>query len=1022
MRHLVLTLLVATAAHGQGYRLTADAVHIDRAEHWREWIFQNDVVSSLNERAAATDLFAISTAGLQPRLVSSRDNATRRAGQFSYVDAVRTNGETVRGGVEALSNQPIAPRLIDGDPNTFWEPATTDFSAEGLRDWEFVVDLGRLVFVDSITVAFPSGDAPKAYSLFASLGEPFPFPDGSTLSFTLVAETKASELPAPAADGLVRQTYPVSPLLRADFNLDGLPDLEGSFLQYVRLKIIDSDLQRHRFLGEDAAGRAAYEALAPERRGAVVYQRRTAGGFLIEIEEDTYFNDVVAAQRGPVRYFEREVPRITEVEIWTKGENLSLNPRRRAGDSFEHGGRGTPNQAIDGLYQTEWTAWGWDPNNVRGTMWLDLGATFWVDGLYVVMRRQRNHTSFTGHGFLVSDGTQVKPVQLTTAADFVQLEEALQWHDIISEEQFDNRTPQVLMFGEHFAPRKIRFMQVRNLLGGGGGRLAEMQLFGVGYPVDVSLYSPPIRLVDGAGDFVRKTLPRIAWSADAVVRDEVDGQIVERVEPLDRHPQIRVEIQTRTSDLTDTNFTYFEIVEIGGKEERTEISREACDDLALEWAAWKVWQSLPESRRHVSREDDDGDGTTDEDPIDFIDNDGDGLIDEDGRKLRRAPRSTFDRDGELAFVGWSEWSEAYQPTAGLSEATITSPSPRKFVQIRAKISSTDPFKTARLNSVRIDLAPPLALELAGELALLATTAEDLSAAPADYLPPRDLDPLAPQRFAYFARLDAPDPDDPAVRDGVDELLLVAPQAAEILGVRIGRVEIERRADDRDAAVFSTRAVATRFEQAFALDPDGRLQDATGQTIDILPTGADSLYLRFATSLNADLPPGTHALVELRFAAQAFREGARFAAFARSSSDPASFFQRVDADDQDATELVHSGTARVSLRTTGRRLINDVAIDRVFTPNGDGINDALEGRFVLLRVLEERPLTVAFYDLAGTLRGRATSGMGKAGEWHFRWDGRDAAGGLVPPGIYLCRIEVAADRGTEDVLFSVHVAY
>ncbi|MDP6701641.1 MAG: hypothetical protein QGH25_18465, partial [Candidatus Latescibacteria bacterium] len=157
MRHLVLALLVATAAHGQGYRLTADAVRVDRAEHWREWIFQNDVVSSLNERAAATDLFAISTAGLQPRLVSSRDNATRRAGQFSYVDAVRTNGETVRGGVEALSNQPIAPRLIDGDPNTFWEPAAADFSAEGLRDWEFVVDLGRLVFVDSITVAFPSG-------------------------------------------------------------------------------------------------------------------------------------------------------------------------------------------------------------------------------------------------------------------------------------------------------------------------------------------------------------------------------------------------------------------------------------------------------------------------------------------------------------------------------------------------------------------------------------------------------------------------------------------------------------------------------------------------------------------------------------------------------------------------------------------------------------------------------------------------------------------------------------------------
>ena len=1031
MTRLILTFLIsATAVCSQGYRLTADAIRVDRDEHWREWIFQNDVVRTLNERADSTGLFLFSNDAVQPRLVATVANAALAAGQFSYVDAVRTNGETVQGGATALSNDRIASRLIDGDLATFWEPAAADFSAAGLRNWELLVDLGRLAFIDSITVSFPAGDAPKAFSLFVSLGEPFPFPDGNSLSFSLAAETKATDLAPPGADGLVRQSYSIAPLLRADFNLDGQPDLQGSFLQYIRLKITESNLERHRFVGEGDAGLDTYQALSPERRGAVVHQRLTAGGFLIEIDEDTYFNDVSAAQRGSIRYFERELPRVAEVQVWTKGDNLSLNPRQRAGDSYEIGGRGTPNQATDGLYQTEWTAWGYDPTVVRGTMWLDLGATFWVDGLYAVMRRQRSGSAFAGHGFLVSDGTQLKPVQLDTAEDFVQLEEALQWHDIISAERFDNRQSRVMMFGEEFAPRKIRFVQIRNLLSpGSGARLAEMQLHGVGYPVDVSLHSPPIRLTNARGNFIRKTLPRIAWSADAVIREEdpLTGQTIERIEPLDQHPEIRLDIQTRTSDQTDTNFTYYRVVTVAGNEEREEVTQEVYDEIALEWTAWEIWQTLPANQQHASRTDDDGDGLTDEDRIDLIDNDGDGLVDEDGRKLRRAPRSSFAKDGELAFVGWSEWSENYQPTDGRSEAAITSPSPRKFVQIRFKISSEDPFKTARIRSFYIDLAPPLALELAGELALVnpqGTTRPigDLDTSPGDYSPPRGINPLTPQHFSYFARLAAPDPDDPTVRNGVDEILIIAPQAAEPLGVRLGRVEVERQASDLDPAIFSTRVRKTHFDQAFARGPDGRLQDADGQTIAILPTGPDSLYLRFPASLNADLPPDVHALVEVQFASRAFREGILFPAFARSSTDTAGFFQRVDAEAQDATELVASGTARVSLQSASRRLINDVQVARVFTPNGDGVNDLLQGRFVLLRILAERRLDIAFYDLAGALRGRAGSDLGQAGQWNFAWDGRDEYGQLVPPGIYLCRIKIAADRGAEEEIFPVHVAY
>jgi flagellar hook assembly protein FlgD len=106
------------------------------------------------------------------------------------------------------------------------------------------------------------------------------------------------------------------------------------------------------------------------------------------------------------------------------------------------------------------------------------------------------------------------------------------------------------------------------------------------------------------------------------------------------------------------------------------------------------------------------------------------------------------------------------------------------------------------------------------------------------------------------------------------------------------------------------------------------------------------------------------------------------------------------------------------------LIQDVALASIFTPNGDGINDELSVRFVLLKVLEERPLGVEFYDLRGRLVGQAesTATSGKAGDQTFTWDGRDLGGQVVPPGIYLCRIKVEADDQDIKLTRLVNVAY
>lgn len=101
---------------------------------------------------------------------------------------------------------------------------------------------------------------------------------------------------------------------------------------------------------------------------------------------------------------------------------------------------------------------------------------------------------------------------------------------------------------------------------------------------------------------------------------------------------------------------------------------------------------------------------------------------------------------------------------------------------------------------------------------------------------------------------------------------------------------------------------------------------------------------------------------------------------------------------------------------------------VFTPNGDGINDELSVQFTLLKVLEDRPLEVMFYDLSGRLVGEGESatasgtGTGKVGKQTFTWDGRDLGGNVVAPGIYLCRIKVEADDQDNQSTRLVHVAY
>ena len=104
-----------------------------------------------------------------------------------------------------------------------------------------------------------------------------------------------------------------------------------------------------------------------------------------------------------------------------------------------------------------------------------------------------------------------------------------------------------------------------------------------------------------------------------------------------------------------------------------------------------------------------------------------------------------------------------------------------------------------------------------------------------------------------------------------------------------------------------------------------------------------------------------------------------------------------------------------------RLIGDLqVVPPVFSPNGDGINDHVQIRFALFKAVDASP-SVRIFDLAGR---EVVALMPSGGDVlrSFSWDGLDASGEWVAPGVYVCRIAAGADAGQGEVVRTLAVAY
>ena len=155
-------------------------------------------------------------------------------------------------------------------------------------------------------------------------------------------------------------------------------------------------------------------------------------------------------------------------------------------------------------------------------------------------------------------------------------------------------------------------------------------------------------------------------------------------------------------------------------------------------------------------------------------------------------------------------------------------------------------------------------------------------------------------------------------------------------------------------------------------------------------------------------------VEIDLRANVFANPYLFSAFV-GHTDEMEFWQQVDPAGRAAT------TVFLPAVPASEALLDKVAISpKVLTPNGDGVGDRASIRFAVLKA--DAPVAVDIYALDGRQVGSLAGGRNSDGFLVYEWNGEDAEGRRVPPGIYLCRIQIDAQAEVQNLAQIIHVAY
>ncbi len=177
--------------------------------------------------------------------------------------------------------------------------------------------------------------------------------------------------------------------------------------------------------------------------------------------------------------------------------------------------------------------------------------------------------------------------------------------------------------------------------------------------------------------------------------------------------------------------------------------------------------------------------------------------------------------------------------------------------------------------------------------------------------------------------------------------------------------------------------------------------------------------RLAIQLTDDRVTESGQLLHIRFEAMVTVYGTTF--FAKVfDSQTSELGQDVVAGD--ATPEAEAD--RLSIQGALRQeLVLELRADPpVFSPNGDGINDQLQVSYILLRALSQVPADLSVHDLAGRPVRRLQESGALNGPQHVTWDGLDESGSIAPPGLYILRLSIDTDTGSEERSLLVGLAY
>ena len=316
------------------------------------------------------------------------------------------------------------------------------------------------------------------------------------------------------------------------------------------------------------------------------------------------------------------------------------------------------------------------------------------------------------------------------------------------------------------------------------------------------------------------------------------------------------------------------------------------------------------------------------------------------------------RDDDIE--NWNNWSVNYQASGD----EIRSSDGAEFLQFRFTITTEDPLAFGVLDSLAFEVSPLLADRALAEIALDGRTGADGAVEV-----PLGVD----QRFAYHIRTEAGTTD----RAGFDGIELEVPPGTHFLDLTI---------DDQPA---------TEGED-FSLATDDR-----------------RLRLTFPTAFQED------KAFRVRFQSAVFQPSV-FLASRLFNTSAASLPQSIEAGDAHAD--VASNSIQVVSSDESLGILGAIGLSAsVVTPNGDGVNEQVAIGFDLFGVAGGA-LRVEVRDLSGRHCAAILDAEAAAGPYALQWDARDGQGKLVPPGLYLIRVEVGVDRGTFTRLETVGVAY